>query len=247
MQDRPSKAVDARRMRAVLTLAATLAFVLSPFWSRGFNGFEAGQFPVPQNDPPGQPAGYAFSIWGLIYLWLLASAAYGLVRHADDAAWDAPRIPLIVSLTVGAAWLPVAQISPLWATAMIWTMLIAALLALRSTRADRWWLAGPVALYAGWLTAASSVSVALIGAGYGLMAGAAAWAFIALAIALGVAILVLRRLAPPPEYALAVIWALVGIVVANVSGGTLAVAIAAALGAALLVLLTLRGGPSRGT
>ena len=31
----------------------------------GFGGFDANQFPVPQVNPSVQPAGYAFSIWGL--------------------------------------------------------------------------------------------------------------------------------------------------------------------------------------
>ena len=42
-----------------------LLFAVSPLFTQGFNGFEPDQFPVPQDDPPVQPAGYAFSIWGL--------------------------------------------------------------------------------------------------------------------------------------------------------------------------------------
>lgn len=61
------------RALAVLTFVATLAFAGSPFLSSGFNGFAADQFPVPQIGAPIQPAGYAFSIWGVIYLWLIAA------------------------------------------------------------------------------------------------------------------------------------------------------------------------------
>ena len=50
-----------------------------------------------------QPAGYAFSIWGVIYLALVAGAVFGLIRRAEHAGWDAARWPLIASLAVGAA------------------------------------------------------------------------------------------------------------------------------------------------
>ena len=52
------------RVLAVLVLVATLTFVCSPLATIGFNGFRPEQFPVPQTDPPVQPAGYAFSILG---------------------------------------------------------------------------------------------------------------------------------------------------------------------------------------
>jgi len=71
------------RAFAILTFAAALAFAVAPFVSEGFNGFAPDQFPVPQDAPPIQPAGYAFSIWGVIYLWLIVATGFGLVRRAD--------------------------------------------------------------------------------------------------------------------------------------------------------------------
>ncbi len=132
--------MDTIRMKAILLLTAALAFVTAPFWSGGFNGFEPDQFPVPQEDPPAQPAGYAFSIWGVIYLWLAGHAVYGLVKRAEAAEWDRPRWPLIVSLTVGASWLAVAQTSPIWATILIWVMLVTALWAMFATPVRDMWL-----------------------------------------------------------------------------------------------------------
>ena len=63
-------------MLAILVLTAAIAFAVSPLMVPGFNGFEPGQFPVPQEDPPAQPAGWAFSIWLLIYVWLIAGAGF---------------------------------------------------------------------------------------------------------------------------------------------------------------------------
>ena len=111
------------RLRAVLVLLATLAFGISPLLVPDFGGYDPSQFPIPIEEPPVQPAGYAFSIWGLIYLWLIGMALYGLVRRGEDPRWDAARPPLIASLAVGAVWLPVALASPIWATILIWAML----------------------------------------------------------------------------------------------------------------------------
>ena len=202
-------------MLAILVLTAAIAFAVSPLMVPGFNGFEPGQFPVPQEDPPAQPAGWAFSIWLLIYVWLIAGAGFGLLMRADDGRWAAHRGPLFASLAVGAAWLPVAQVSPVAATVMIWVMLGTALAALmQAGRSDRLWLQAPVAVYAGWLTAASCVALALVLAGYGVMsAQAAALGALVLALVLAAAVLAMRP--GTPEYGLAVIWALLGVAVAN--------------------------------
>lgn len=232
---------------ALLILALTVAFAVSPAFTDPFTGYRADQLPIPQTDPPIQPDGYAFSIWGLIYGWLIVSAGYGLWRRADDPGWDRVRWPLAVSLTLGIFWLAIANTSAIWATVVIFGMLVFAVLALlRAPRADRWWLQAPVAIYAGWLTAASFVSLGATAAGYGLLAGPVGWAFIGIAGALAVALAVLRARAWAPEYALPLIWALIAIAVKNGAGlpavTGLALAGAAVIFAAAL-LLRRRAGP----
>jgi len=203
------------RSKAILVLLAAIAFLLSPILSSGFNGFSAGQFPIPQVDPPVQPAGYAFSIWGLIYLALLAGAVYGLFKRAGDAGWDAARWPLIASLVVGAAWIPIANRSVFGATVLIWLMLVTAVLALLAAgKSDRLWQRSPIALYAGWLTAASCVALGLVLAGYGWLGGTAA-ALICISLALAIAVLVQYARPDTPEYSMTVVWALVGVIVSN--------------------------------
>lgn len=227
-------------IKAVLVAVATLFFVISPFLTGGFGGFEPGQFPVPQADPPVQPAGYAFSIWGVIYVWLLVSAGVGLFRRARDLTWEAARLPLILSLAPGAAWIGVAKISPLWASILLWWMCGTAIWALvRTPFVDRWTFQAPVAVYAGWLTAASWVSVGLLGAGYGLVFGEVVWALIALvgATLTGGAVLAITDRAP--EYGVALIWALIGVIVANALAAPI-VAFAAIGGAVVIALLTVR-------
>lgn len=226
-------------MKALLTFIAALAFGASPLATQGFRGFTPEQFPIPQIDPPVQPAGYAFAIWGVIYLWLILGAGFGVVRRADDAGWDEMRWPLIASLVIGAFWIPVANVSPFWATVLIWLMLVGAVVALvRAGPEDQWWQRAPIGLYAGWLTAASCVATGLLLAGHGLLEAQTA-ALVAIGLALAVALGVLTLRHDTPTYGLAVVWALVGVMASNLSplnGTVLALCL---LGAAILSLRTL--------
>jgi len=234
---------DTARMKAILVAVATIAFVASPWMSGQFGGFDPDRFPVPQVDPPVQPAGYAFSIWGLIYLWLLAHAGFGLLQRAEDEGWDRTRWPLFISLAVGAAWIPVALQSPVWAMILILVMLGGALLALfTAPRQEPWLTTAPLSIYAGWLSAASLVSIAVNGAGYGVLFDAFTWAWIAVFILIILGALIQLRLGNAPGYGLTVTWALVGVAVQNGVGNVAftAVALLAAAGFAALALTLAR-------
>ena len=100
---------------ALLTFLLAIGFAVSPFFVSGFNGFSPDQFPIPQDNPPVQPAGYAFSIWGLIYVWLIVGMGWGLWKRREDYLWHDMRLPLALSLFVGCFWLAVAVASPVWA------------------------------------------------------------------------------------------------------------------------------------
>ena len=182
----------------------------------GWPPSDPGTFPVVIPRPFIQPAGYAFSIWGLIYTWLAVHAVFGLIKRADDLAWDITRLPLAGSALMGAVWLAIAGIAPVTATIVIWVMLGLALLALmRADPArDRWLLVAPIAIYTGWLTAAAHVSLGVILAGYGWLSNAGS-AFAMLALALAIAVTVQLRKRGVLEYGATVIWALIGVIAAN--------------------------------
>lgn len=225
-------------MKAFIVLLAAVLFAISPFFSPEFGGFDPHRFPIPQVNPPVQPAGWAFAIWGVIYLWLVLHAVYGVFRARTAARWQAGRGALIVSLAVGIIWLPVALASPVWATILIWVMLTSALTALyrMADASPRWIAVWPVALYAGWLSAASFVSVGLMLGGYDVVSEYLA-ALIALGLAFAFAFVHQWRLAHWP-YAAAVAWGFVGISVANI-GETLFISTLAAGAAVLIVSLAL--------
>ena len=228
-----------RTLVAALALVLSIAFAASPLLVEDFAGFDPNQFPVPQDDPQVQPAGYAFAIWGLIYIWLIVGLGWGLLRATQDGQWHDMRKPLCVSLAVGCSWLAVAVVSPVWASLLIWIMLLTALGALfLAPVEDRLWAAWPVGLYAGWLSAASCVSLGLLAAGYGwLDQTTAALVFVGLAIVIGG--FVQGALGRAPSSGIAVIWALVAVVVQNFET-TPMVAYVAGGGALVLAVPTLR-------
>ena len=144
------------------------------------------------------------------------------------------RAPLLASLALGTPWLWIANTSAAWATGLIFAMAGTALLAARrSPPNDRWLAHAPVAVYAGWLTAAAFVSLGSTAAGYGVLTGALGWAWLGLAGATLTALATLQALHRRLEYALTLAWALTGIIVANGSD-PLSVSLGAALAIALL-------------
>ncbi|AZL60559.1 hypothetical protein EI545_18040 [Tabrizicola piscis] len=224
------------KTKALILLIATIAFGIAPFITPPFTGYDPGMFPVPIERPSIQPAGYAFSIWSVIYLWLIAHAVYGLWKRAENPAWDAVRLPLTVAVGVGAVWLWIAGVSAIWGTVTIWIMAAGAILAfLRADPGvDRWMLSGPTAIFAGWLSAASAVSTGVLVAGYGWLSDTGSAAAM-LALVLGIAVTVQMRRPAMPVYGLTVIWALVGVIVANASAN-LTVAVLAASGIAVMAV-----------
>ncbi len=220
-------------------LLAILAMVAAPALTPAFTGYDPGTFPVRIDRPAIQPAGYAFSIWGLIYLWLLAHAAFGLLKRRNDPAFLRPALPLLVSGLLGSVWLAIGSSAPVLATLVILVMGGLALLAyLRADQTqDRWLLAAPLAIYAGWLTAACGVSVGVILAGYGVLSNTGS-ALVMLAVVIGVALVVQARRPAMPVYGATVVWAAIGVIVANWAD-TQTVALTAAAGAVIVALWTL--------
>ena len=96
--------------------------VAAPALTPAFTGYDPATFPVRIERPAIQPAGYAFSIWGLIYLWLLAHAAFGLLKRRNDPAFLRPALPLLVSGLLGSVWLAIASSAPITATLVILVM-----------------------------------------------------------------------------------------------------------------------------
>lgn len=224
------------RLPALMLLLATIAFGIAPVITPPFTGYDPSLFPVSIGRPAIQPAGYAFAIWSVIYLWLILHAGFGFWKRTDDPSWARVRLPLTVAITVGVVWLWIAGQSAVWGTVTIWIMAGGALAAfLRApTEPDRWLLSGPLAIFAGWLTAAAAVSTGVLIAGYGVLSNTGS-ALAMLALVLAIALVVQVRKARMPVYGLTVVWALAGVIVVN-RGDNVLVAGAAAAGAVVMLV-----------
>jgi hypothetical protein len=231
--------VSGARLIQPALLLAILAMVAAPALTPAFTGYDPATFPVRIERPAIQPAGYAFSIWGLIYLWLLAHAVFGLLKRRNDPAFLRPALPMLISGLLGRVRLAFASSAPVTSTLVILVMGGLAMLAyLRADQTqDRWLLAAPLAIYAGWLTAACGVSVGVIMAGYGVLSNTGA-ALLMLAVVIAVALFVQARRPAMPVYGVTVVWAAIGVIVANWTD-TQIVALTAAGGATIVALWTL--------
>jgi hypothetical protein len=226
-------------------LVAALAFAGAPLLTPPFTGYDPTIFPVVIARPSVQPAGYAFAIWGVIYLWLILHAGFALLRRRGNAAYLRPALPLLGALILGTLWLAIAGGYPITATAVILIMAALALTAyLRAEPSfERWLLAAPLAIFAGWLTAAAAVSLGVILAGYGVLGDTAA-AIAMLILVLAIALPVQAYRPQMPVYGATVTWAIVGIIVAN-WGLNDSVTNAAVAGAVVMATATLALGQGR--
>lgn len=203
------------RVRAVFLLCLAILFALTPLMLPSFDGYDPEDFPVQVLRPSVQPAGYAFSIWLVIYAGLILHAGYGLLQRADDPVWDRPRLALMVALVLGTTWIALAADQPVAATIVILMMLGIVLTAvLRTGRQDRLLLMPVIALLAGWVTAAAGAASGVTLAGLGWLSDTVSAVVCILAV-LVLAVAMQLRLGRVPEYGAAVVWALIGIVVAN--------------------------------
>lgn len=225
--------------RAILVLVVAVVFAIMPVFIADFTGFRTDHFLVPQHDAPIRPAEYAFAIWILINLWLVAGMAYGLIQRTNFPRWNKMRTSLLVSLVIGVAWLQVTRISPIWATFLIWLMMLSAIMALfNAPKIDRMWARAPVSIYAGWLTVASSVSLALLLGGYGVMTPHNA-AITVLFIVIIVAVTVQVSLGRAPLYGTTVVWGLLAIVVQNINAAVPNYGVASLAGIGAVIMLAL--------
>jgi hypothetical protein len=202
---------------------------------------------------PVAPAGPAFSIWGVIYLGLLAHTVWqALPAQRADARQRRVGYPVAVTLVLNAAWILSAQagllalsgvvIAALLVT-LVWTFL--ALLGSRPRGAvEAAVLDGTMGLYLGWVSVATVANIASILTEAGVRPGEAGRDATAVVVLLVVgaigALLAVRdggRLAPTA----AIAWGLAWVAVGRLTGELLSTpaAVAALVAAAVVVGVTL--------
>lgn len=122
------------------------------------------------NKSPITPAGYAFAIWGLIYLGCLALAAYQLLpSQRERAVHRRTGWWLTAAFAASAVWVPIFGGRVIWLSEIVIILLVALLgvACWRATRtgpaagtAERVLLRLPATLYLGWATLAAAAGFA---------------------------------------------------------------------------------------
>ncbi|HEX6306384.1 MAG TPA: tryptophan-rich sensory protein [Anaerolineales bacterium] len=195
------------------------------------------------------PAGYVFSIWGLIYLALIAFAIY----QAIPAQRNNPRLNRIgylfaLSSLANMTWLFLWHYEQFLLTLIAMLSLLGLLIAIylrlevgRSpvSAGEKWFVHIPFSIYLGWITVATIANITQVldfinWNGWGVTGQI--WALIML-IAGGVITLVVYQTRNDVAYVLVIIWSYVGIAVKQVNAP--AVALPAWIIAGLLALLLL--------
>lgn len=239
--DRTSRTHDASRWLAWAVLAAAVVEVVAPVVTINGPGSSPGAGSGP--DLLITPVGWAFSIWGVIYTLAVAQAIGVLVRGAGSTSRRL-QVDLVVLYLGGALWIALAGLDSSLATAAaLLLMLLAAVDAVttlsREAISPRWLellSLASVGLYAGWVTAAFflNVSTAMVDAEL-VEADQVRWQVVVLAVAVVALLAVLVAVRGNVAYAVAGVWAMIGIAVTGSSDGTTEVLVAAVVGAVLIV------------
>lgn len=216
------------KIQPVLVAVATLGMIVFNYLavSEILGGLSPGEVSV-RYPTAITPAGFAFTIWTLIYFGCIAFSIYQFSPSVSEKIKKLRR-PYIVSCVLNCVWLYVWNQEMILAGLGVIFLLLLTLVFINfrlrttETQADYWFAKFPFGIYFGWVTAATLVNamIALIFVGlplgYEVYLGAI---FVFVASALGVLV---RISLTNYFYPLAIAWALTAIAVKQ-SGKTLIV------------------------
>jgi hypothetical protein len=179
------------------------------------------------------PAGYVFSIWGIIYILLGVFVVFqALPSHKGSDYHGKIGWLFVLSSLFNIVWLFLWQFEYLIFSVVIMFLLLASLITVylrlkigksATTFREKLAVHTPFSVYLGWITIASiaNVSVTLVSLNWdGFGVSAESWAALVIIVALIVTLLVVAT-RKDVAYALVIIWALVGIAVKQSSNQTI--------------------------
>lgn len=190
------------------------------------------------------PAGYAFSIWSLIYVGLIAFSIYQLLP-ANAAKLRGIRSLYILTCALNCGWVYFWHHDQIGICFVLIFLLAVCLLlinlSLRETSSlgEYWLVKAPFSIYFGWVTAATLVNFAILLVSLETQISSSSWTWIGVGLILLAAVLgiIIRIRLSNYLYPLAITWALTAIGVKQ-SGQTLIV-VAAAIGTIAGLIATL--------
>lgn len=114
------------------------------------------------------PAGYTFSIWGIIYALLAVYLIYQFTQNKDKLLERINPI-FILNALLNSAWLFAWHYNQIWLSVMIMSGLLATLVAIATilnnsvlTKKERWLVQLPFEVYFGWITIAAIANIIVL-------------------------------------------------------------------------------------
>lgn len=233
-------------IRQVLIIVATVATIVVNYLSNALplNNLTTGEI-SDRFDVLFVPAGYAFSIWGLIYLALTGYTVYqALPAQRANPLLRAIGWPYILSALANMSWIFLWHYEQFVPTVAAMLLLLGCLIAIyrRVARHDdlsqgeQWFVRVPFSIYLGWITVATVANVTTVldhlnWNGWGISAEVWFGIMLAVATAIGGAFAWVRR---DVAYVAVLVWAFVAIGVKHNDNQFV-------LGASILAALVLAG------
>lgn len=236
-----ARAAGPDRFRAGAVLIAAIAQVVSAPITMAVLGSSSNQGAISDaNISPVTPAGYAFAIWGLIYLASLAYAVYQLLPaqrtrtvHRRTGWW------LVGAFTASTIWVPIFGTRTIWLSQVVILGLVACLavatwrfthLDPADSTAERLLFRLPVTFYLGWATLATAAGFGVTFRSLGMPAGGAFVTGVSLALVLlatVASVAIVTRFSAVVGFAFTACWALVAVAVATYVGSVRVAALVA--------------------
>ena len=206
------------------------------------------------------PAGYVFSIWGLIYLGLIAFTIYqALPAQRENARLRRVGYWFALSCLANATWIFLWHYNLFPLSLVVMLVILAALVIVylrlgigqaaaggRVSSAEKWVVNAPFSVYLGWITVATVANVTSVlydlkWGGWGI--GPEAWAalMIAAATLICLGVIITRR---DIGYSLVLVWAFAGIAVKQMERAQLVGVAAVVMAVVIVVALVLTRRPA---
>lgn len=169
------------------------------------------------------PAGYVFSIWGLIYLGLVLFAFYQLLpKQEDNQLIERISVSFWISSIANIAWILLWHYEYFASTliviivllvSLVWIWLVLSSAGLPKDQAEHWMLRIPFSVYVGWVSIATLANLAVVLEEKGLRPfdiGARDWA-IGMIVLGGLTALAVGHFRRDLAYLAVFLWAFTGI------------------------------------
>ncbi|MEB2783595.1 hypothetical protein [Algoriphagus persicinus] len=214
------------KVYAILNLIVLIIVIFWNYWvnAKGLNGNTVSSLSADYENLF-TPAGYAFSIWGLIFLALFAQAIFFISRAfspAKDSDFLSQIGPYLIMANIGnGLWIYMWLMEYTGISVIVMLGILASLvIIILNTNMERWdapqpiifWLWWPIALYSGWIAVATitNISAYLAKAGWTGGASEVTWVIVMIIVAviLNLFMIATRNLR---EFASVGVWALIAI------------------------------------